>query len=83
MKKEKSTSPLNDKGKFLSRQFIQGSALKGESQAEIQKVIESSAAEAAEDMDDARADPRSRAVQAEYFNRLRQEAKKAPSDPSK
>lgn len=75
-KKEKSVGKLDEKGKFIARQFIQGSAPKGESTLEVQKVIETSEAESAEQVDDTRADPRSRQVMKEYFNRLKQQAAK-------
>jgi hypothetical protein len=75
--KEKDSGSLDPRGRFIARQFIQGSSPKGESVLELQKVIEGKAKEAGEDVDDSRADPRQRAVMEQYFNRFRDEANKA------
>ena len=74
IKQELSRSDTIAKGKILASNFVKASALKGESKAQLQEVVESAETEATDEVDHTRVSRQAREAVKEYNRAIAEEA---------
>lgn len=76
-KQELSHSDTIEKGKILASNFVKASALKGESKAKLQQVVESAETEATDEVDQSRVSRQAREAVKEYNRAIAEETAKS------
>lgn len=79
VKQEMSRSETIEKGKILAANFVKASALKGESKAQFQEVVESLETEATDEVDQTRVSRQAREAVKEYNRSMQEDAAEAPA----